>query len=438
MPQPADLNLGSPASPPAYVAGHHWVSPFNFAPEAQAGLAFADPMTLVDSTLRKIITTTGVRPSMDRMLEVAAGLVDAGLKEMILNVYWFGEPVPSRVELDVAREVFAARLPVNITVSCDALVGAGAYGPAAPTIPLPAVLDTLEALGARSIAVEGMGARTESAAQRDARFERIAGIFAAAGERGMTCALHLGDPGRREFDRVLETANHGLALGAFRIDVSDSFNSLSPEGMKLFIRSLIEGCTRRVPVSVHVHNDFGLATASALAAASAGALPDVSVNGTSYKAGFAALEEIAVALEVLYGVRSGIRLERLQALSDLVEKAMGFPRQPMKAITGSYSRLRNRPLWIIEYLEGEGFPPAASCFPPSLVGTSMSMVWDNNPSNAVIGAKLHSMGLPAGESEVREVRARINALLESKTAYPYLVDEAEIEAICREVAGCAG
>src|ERR1051326_2442651 len=113
----ADPGVPSPDASPAYVAGHHWVSPFNFAPQAAAGFHFANPMVLVDSTLRKIVTTSGVRPSMGIMLEVARALVDVGVSEMIMNVYWFSEPTPSPVEHALVREVLAARLPADIAVS---------------------------------------------------------------------------------------------------------------------------------------------------------------------------------------------------------------------------------------------------------------------------------------------------------------------------------
>jgi isopropylmalate/homocitrate/citramalate synthase len=431
---PIDVaGLPGPTSAPAYQAGHHWVSAFNFAPQVEAELAFADPLLVVDSTLRKIVTTTGVRPSMSSMLEVAGELVEAGVREMILNLYWFGEPQPSQVELALVREVLGAGLDVNISVSCDALVGASSYGEGAHTIPVPEVLDTLASLGIRTIAVEGMGSRNESEDRRQARLERLSSVFEQAAAHGMKCALHLGDPGRHEFARTLEAANEGLRLGAIRLDVSDSFGSMSPEGMKLFIRSLRAGCSKSVPVTVHVHNDFGLGTATVLAAVTAGALPDVSVNGVSYRAGFAALEEVAVALQMLYGVDIGIRLDRLQRLSDLVEKAVGFPRNPMKAITGEHARLRNRPRWIIDYLEGS-FPPSASCFDPALVGAQLGLVWDNNPSDAVIRVKLATMGLGAGDGRVRRARELIDAALAAKTSYPFWLDEAEIETFCREAA----
>jgi hypothetical protein len=152
---------------PSYVAGHHWFSPFNFAQPVQADLSFVEPMVIVDSTLRKIITTTGVRPSIRRMVDIAAALEEAGVREMILNLYWFGEPVPSPVENALVSAILGAGLSVNITVSCDALVGGGSYGKEAHRIPASEVLEKLQSLGAKAIAIEGMGPRSETHAWRE-------------------------------------------------------------------------------------------------------------------------------------------------------------------------------------------------------------------------------------------------------------------------------
>lgn len=146
------------------------------------------------------------------------------------------------------------------------------------------------------------------------------------------------------FDGVVADLNVGLREGADRIDISDSYSSLGPEAMKLFVSSLRSGLERPVPLSMHTHNDFGLANASAIATACSGAYPDVAVNGISYRSGFASLEEVVVALELLCGVKNGIRLEKLQWLSDLVEQRTRMPPHPLKPVTGRHAHLRDHPM----------------------------------------------------------------------------------------------
>ena len=126
------------------------------------------------------------------------------------------------------------------------------------------------------------------------------------------------------FAYLVDKSNEALAHGATRLELADSYSSLSPEGMKTVVRRLRSQLTRPVPLTVHIHNDFGLATAGAIAAVTAGAHPDVSVNGVSYRSGFAALEEVVVSLELLYDLRAGIDMASLQTLSQVVEEQTGW------------------------------------------------------------------------------------------------------------------
>ena len=87
---------------------------------------------------------------------------------------------------------------------------------------------------------------------------------------------------------------------------------------------------------MHCHNDYGLATACVLAAYEGGAdVLHCSVNGVGYRAGGAALEEVVMALEALYGVRTGVRLERLAWLSRVTEEITGIPVGYFKGVTGT-------------------------------------------------------------------------------------------------------
>jgi (R)-citramalate synthase len=91
-----------------------------------------------------------------------------------------------------------------------------------------------------------------------------------------------------------------------------------------------------VPIEVHCHNDYGLATANAIACAQAGAeIIEVIVNGQDpERSGIVSLDEVAVALEYLYGYDTGIKLDRLTALSRLHERLTGARVADNKPVTG--------------------------------------------------------------------------------------------------------
>src|SRR5205823_6314356 len=137
---------------------------------------------------------------------------------------------------------------------------------------------------------------------------------------------------RSRFDQVVALAREAIRLKCSRIGLYDSYSSLSVDAMKLFCTAFRTSLDSPIELSLHVHNDFGLATALALAAVTSGVNPEVAVNGVSYRSGFAAFEEVAVALAALYDIPTGINLERLQRLSDLVAATTGLPAHPLRPI----------------------------------------------------------------------------------------------------------
>ncbi len=424
---------GARHAAPAYRHGHHWVSPHNFEAAETEGFAFPHPLTIFDSTLRKMLYVTGTRPSIDDMLRVAEALGEAGIREVFLNVQWWGDDAPEKMEYDVCRAVLARDFGFHTTVSTDWFSLSRRDAAGRDPVPPRKAIETVRAVGATTISVTLHA--PEDPAEEAHQLARLGEAYSHARSLGMDYVVSLNDVGRMNFEAAVRLANAGIRLGAARVDLSDSYSSLSPEGMRLFITRFRGRLAAPVPVTVHVHNDFGLGTAAALAATTAGAHPDVAVNGISYRAGFAALEEVAVSLETLYGVGTGLRLERLRRLSDLVAERLGLPRSPLKPVSGAHAFLLDFPSWVGAYLRRgpDAFPPTASCYAPSLVAARTQVVWGHHHSDAVIRAKLDQMGLSATEQQVREIRRRIEAEVEALESYPRWLGEEQVEAICRTV-----
>jgi hypothetical protein len=417
----------------AVVAGKYSVAPVNFARETVREFRFPKPLAIVDSTLRKLLYVSGSKPTVAGLLKVADALVEAGVRHMILNVRWWGDESPDRGEYSICKAVMKQNYGIDIAVFSDFLVDSRLGRLYGKTLEFEATLDALERAGAQQILVP---ARIPKAPEGYKRLvdslERIAQLLS---DRKHAWELSLGDVGRADERRLIETANLGLSLGARRIDLSDSYSSMSPDATKVFVRRFIAGLHRRVPVTLHTHDDFGLASATAIAATTAGANPDVAVNGVSYRAGFAALEEVALALEVLYGVKTGIRLDSLHRLSELVAKVSGMPVHPLKAVSGANAHVRDLPHWAAELLDGgaDSFPPVANTFNAALVGGRMEVVWGDHESRALLRAKLKSLGLQARDSDIARIEILIRQGLRRRSTYPRWLSDTEVTAICRRV-----
>src|SRR5262249_53263009 len=149
------------------------------------------------------------------------------------------------------------------------------------------------------------------------------------------------DAGRADLDYLCRTVEAVIEAGATIVNIPDTTGYCTPDEFGRIIATVIE----RVPnvqkalVSVHTHNDLGLATANTLAAVKAGARKvEVTVNGIGERAGNCSLEEVVMALKVRrerFGADTGINTREIYRTSRLVSSLSGVPVQPNKAIVGA-------------------------------------------------------------------------------------------------------
>ncbi|MDP5227621.1 MULTISPECIES: hypothetical protein [Arthrobacter] len=411
------------------VEGSHWVSPVNFDEEVTRDFDFPSPLGLIDSTLRKTNYTAGAQTTLDGFLRIAQGLEDIGIKDESLNLDWWGDDVPNARELAMVREILAGGFKFTCNVYADTLLG---NGEGTPRIDPKSTVDLLLSLGAKVIAPGIVEASSPEAEAR--QFRQLAEVTEYATSSGLEWTVTLAQAGRRGFDSMMRAANEAVALGAKRIDLMDSTSSLSPEAMRVFIRRFRAGLVKEVPLTMHVHDDFGLGTAGAIAAAAAGAGPDVSVNGVSYRCGFPPLEEVATSLEVLYGVDTGIKLEGLQALSDLVYRETGLPNPALKPVTGEYAYLKSTTADVLNSLRDgvRTFPPISGCLHADVVGADIRWVWDRLSTRGMVRQLATNLGLELNEVEVEAVYKALNDAIDEIPAYPRWLTPEQAGALVRQ------
>ena len=148
------------------------------------------------------------------------------------------------------------------------------------------------------------------------------------------------DSTRTPHEFLARAARTALEAGATTLNFPDTVGYATPSEMREMIAYLmknVEGLDHAT-VSVHCHNDLGMATANSLAAAEAGATQiECTVNGIGERAGNAALEEIVMAIRTrraLFGMRTDIVTERIYRTSQLVSSIVGIKLPPNKAVVG--------------------------------------------------------------------------------------------------------
>jgi methanogen homocitrate synthase len=185
------------------------------------------------------------------------------------------------------------------------------------------------------------------------------------------------------------------------VGIVDTMGCVLPDAMKYLVR-LVKRLTNGLPVEVHTHNDFGMAVATELAGVEAGAeVVHSCANGLGERTGNAALEELIVALHVLYGYETPYRLDRLPELGALVSRLSNVPIAVNKPILGSRNFTRESGIGVDLVVTK---PLAMFGTHPALTGRSGDIVLGKKSGKASIAYTLERLGISgAGDEAVGEM-----------------------------------
>ncbi|MHC1610735.1 MAG: 2-isopropylmalate synthase [Candidatus Methanospirareceae archaeon] len=224
--------------------------------------------------------------------------------------------------------------------------------------------------------------------------------------------------------RFLRSFFSDLSTVVDRLCFCDTVGVLSPERTKEIFRSL---CTVNTPVSVHCHNDFGLATANSIAAVSVGAeCVHVTVNGLGERAGNASLEEVVTALELLYGVKTAIRKEKLYETSRMVRNLTKMPIAPNKPLMGDNAFTHESGMHVHGTLADKSLYEPMD---PAIIGRTRRFAFGKHSGKASVRRVLEEMGIEADEEQVTKILLKVKELGDKGK----LVTDSDFQAIVEDV-----
>ena len=169
---------------------------------------------------------------------------------------------------------------------------------------------------------------------REQALQRTLEIIDYAKDHGLLVEFSAEDASRTGLAYLKRVYKEVDEAGVTRINIPDTVGIMTPKTMYNLVNEVKS--TVKTPLSVHCHNDFGMAVANTLAGVEAGAdQAQVSVNGLGERAGNASLEEVVIAHNLLYKKRSNVVPELIYQTSQLVARLTGIPVQPNKAIVGA-------------------------------------------------------------------------------------------------------
>jgi isopropylmalate/homocitrate/citramalate synthase len=236
-----------------------------------------------------------------------------------------------------------------------------------------------------------------------------------AKKHGVTVNFVLEDASRTPLEEILQIFEAAVKAGANRLIIADTVGFLRPLSMRYLISHVRENLSKliskQVPLSVHCHNDFGLATANTLAAVEEGvAYVHTCIAGFGERAGVAPLEEVVVALELLYNIDTGIDMKKLYRLSQLAEKSFALPIQYHKPVIGENAFSYEADEHVHAMLAN---PLTYEPFPPEIIERETMFYLGRQTGRHLVESRLASAGIKAPPRQVDEIVRRIKGVQES-------------------------
>jgi isopropylmalate/homocitrate/citramalate synthase len=283
---------------------------------------------------------------------------------------------------------------------------------------VPADVDALLEIGVRAAVIESPvsdGKLSAYGITREELIRRVTTAVSHASDSGVTVCFFGVDGSRGDFGFLERVYKEAVQAGAAEVAMVDTLGAVGPEAAALLVGSARGWVGDEIPVHWHGHNDFGLATAAAVAAVRAGARwVQGTINGMGERAGNANLGEVALALEGLYGIPTDLRFDRLREVAELVRSASGYALEPWKPLTGETLFTRESGAVASQFHD----PPAIEPYSSELVGAQRRIVLGKKSGLDSIRIKLEELGLerpeedwPALLSEVKALGARKHDLV---------------------------
>jgi len=298
--------------------GKWWVSPSNYADTVTSALNFPEKVEILDTTLRDGEQQPGIVFTRQDKVRIARKLAEVGVHRIEA-----GTPAVSQEDADAIKEISSLNLGPKIFCFVRNMVKdmelAKECGVDGVLAEVPGSEHLLK-FGKKWTAEKAIKAAIEATT--------------AAHELGLYVTFFPADSSRAGIDFLLDTLQAIEEEGHMdAVALVDTFGAFSPEGAAYRVRRMRERFSQ--PIEVHFHDDFALGTATTIAGLAAGAqVCHVSVNGIGERSGGAGLETVAMALEALYGIDTGINTSKLKELSLLVEELSNFKMQPNRAVVG--------------------------------------------------------------------------------------------------------
>ncbi len=342
---------------------------------------------IVDTTLRDGEQTAGVVFSNHEKIRIAKMLDDIGVDQIEAGI-----PVMGGHEKEAIKEICQLGLRASIMGWNRAVIK-----------DIEASLECGVDAVAISISTSDIHIEHKLRSTRQKVLESMIRATEFAKQHGVYISVNAEDASRSDPEFLLEFAQAAKEAGADRLRFCDTVGILDPFTTYERVKNLIEKVG--IDIEMHTHNDFGMATANALAGVRAGATwVGVTVIGLGERAGNAALEEVVMALKYLQGIDLNFKTAKFRELAEYVSLASKRELPAWKPIVGSNMFAHESGIHADGALKN---PRTYEVFCPEEVGLERQIVIGKHSGTNAIKAKFEEYGIGLTEEEANDILARV-------------------------------
>ena len=343
-----------------------------------------------DTTLRDGEQTAGVVFANSEKIQIAKMLAEIGVHQIEAGI-----PAMGGDEKEAIKDIVDLGLPCSILGWNRAVISDVQHS-------LDCGVDAV----AISISASDIHIKHKLRKDRQWVLDAVKRSVDFAKDHGLYVSVNAEDSSRADPEFLIEFARTAKEHGADRLRYCDTVGMMDPFSIYDQVKMLIEEVD--LPIEMHTHNDFGMATANALAGIRAGATyVNTTVNGLGERAGNAALEEVVMALKYLDGQDVGIDTTRLRELAEYVSQASGRSLPTWKAIVGDNIFTHESGIHADGVLKD---PRNYEAFPPEAVGLTRQLVIGKHSGSAAVLHKFREFNIELTRQEAAEILERARAM----------------------------
>lgn len=394
-----------------------WISPLNFSENVLEDFNIPKNVYVRDSTIREGEETPGVYYTLDDKIEIVKKLEEIGVSD--IDVGYIGRV---QEQWDLANKIKELGLKIKtychlssnpikwdeeIQKALDAKVDYIGYG----IVLTPWQLELFTG---------------DSRVSPQVMLNIIPLTLRKIRKYGGTAILDCVDATRSDLTFLKEAIRRGIKHGVKKVLLYDTVGACHPRAISYMIKEIKPICGD-IPLGIHIHDDFGLATASSIAAVEQGVeFMDLVVNQLGDRAGNASLEEVVVSLKILYGIDTGIDLSKLYELSKLVEEKSGIKIPPNKPVVGENTFLHESELHVMSAIKKDKFWMCFTPYKDKVVGQKEQLIFGPTTLHGdAIRFKCEELKFDKYEKHLNDIKQELRDIISKKK----FVTEPEFEKI---------